>query len=370
MLLKKLYLARQTRYDTLLDISNKYINNIIGDEINILIDMNSVFNTIWQPSIVTKFEDDDSPDNVDPYGLSLAILNFIAHYRNFFWTRYRKHTNIYLYDNMVPDKWIMDMYGDDFKKNFYIHRIGGDGVVILAQNYYKKNISIVRDIITHVPSAYYVNMNGIDELLFPYMFMRDINQSETPTIIISNRQLTLINRYYFKNISVLSCKKEKSILAHDYKTTTMMMLNKNKVPNKMAIEYIELYIPFIYGLAGYESFNIKNKVGMRESKAIKMIANAIDKEILPEYKTSISEVAKTLYTNKIVTLDDLKLLYNNLNILLYNNLYFKRFSIQKIKSFKDKLIDISDDQILIDANYRYYNSLLKVDQLLKTKQYN
>ena len=76
------------KYDRLKDLVDSYYKGSKDTNINIYIDMQSVINTIKGVDPVNGF--------IDEFSISSYIINMCAHYRNFFRTRYRVETKIWI----------------------------------------------------------------------------------------------------------------------------------------------------------------------------------------------------------------------------------------------------------------------------------
>lgn len=80
-------ISNYVKYDRLEYIINNEFKNSNADHINLYIDMYSMIKSIYKL---------DPSQFIDEYSIASCVINACAHYRNFFWTRYRVTCEIWI----------------------------------------------------------------------------------------------------------------------------------------------------------------------------------------------------------------------------------------------------------------------------------
>ena len=363
---RKMFFEKQVPYEVLNDTISKEIPKISKtNNINILLDMDSIFNTIWKPYTIGFFE--DGLKHTESYTLSLAILNLIGHYRNYFAKSFRKYTTFYLYRSTSKSQYHLKV-DKNYKKTFYAHRYDEDAYHEV-RDYVDENYKIVEKVVGMLPNIFYLDIDHMDDTVFPYKFLTSYGKLNggDATIIMSNRHTAFINQHLLTNCYVMSLRSLKTKLSSNVDNIRLMMTNSsptsmpkflkdNKLP--FLIDYI---IP-VLSLSGYSNFDIKNIEGKKITKVLKAVKKAIDDGDLPEYREPINKTMKKMGVAGIFNVSEVGLVMKNIRLLTVNkiaNLYSNEF----MERIYDQIDYTKDLDTLNYINSKYYQNYLRIDFL-------
>lgn len=164
-----LMIAHYVRYDRLTELINTEFNGSNYEEINLCIDAYSMINSVYglKPN---QF--------VDRYSIASAIINACAHYRNFFWTRYKVTCKIWV---VYSDMYLSLMEGRSFVPtygNMYTKEPNNDMNILLDAN-----ANILNSLCPYIPDVTFIYSRYEPGLVFGRVALHC--DGKIPTIIVS-----------------------------------------------------------------------------------------------------------------------------------------------------------------------------------------
>lgn len=165
----QLLISHFVKYDVLTDLINTEFNNSGYNEINLCIDALSMIKSIYKLS-PSQF--------IDQYSIASAIINACAHYRNFFWTRYKVTTKIWIvYSNMelstFEGRSFVPTYGSFLNKDYNT----------VMNDLIEKNMNVLSILCPYIPDVSFIYSKYEPGLVFGRIALQC--NYKIPTIIIS-----------------------------------------------------------------------------------------------------------------------------------------------------------------------------------------
>ena len=193
-LLEKILITKLVSYKLLEEIFVPYMNKKSND-INIFVDLHSLYNNLYNPSIYGLFE--DLRENKQ-FHLTIYLLKLVAHYRYYFWNREQKFTNFFFYYASEKSSYHLELE-PNWKKDWYERRFGGKEVEK------RKKEDKIRDYIAKLFMDNFVKFKTISNYL-PYTNVidtKDIDSIVVPLIIIKGLfKFKVLRIYSFLNIFI------------------------------------------------------------------------------------------------------------------------------------------------------------------------
>lgn len=135
-------LSNYISYDRLYEMSTKalYGGRDQFGELNFFIDLNSYFKQVWLP-----MEYGYKAENV----LAASVINACAHYREYFWSRHRVKTNIFLVWGYNCPTELPPEYNAHFRERVATNQ--------RARELVEKNLEILRVLCPYLPEIYFLD---------------------------------------------------------------------------------------------------------------------------------------------------------------------------------------------------------------------
>lgn len=167
----------KVKYDILEDLIKS--SNAKGNNMNIYINLESIFNGFYDESNEAVL----NSLTVKQYMLLVPhLINLAAHYRHFFWSRFRAKTKIYFYYcNKVP-KWQKNKLEDYYnilkdRKDKYI----------TINDMIKNVLKAFDKIIPYITDVFYIPSNGLDPSVIPYYLIKNSDEDYCNLIITKDK---------------------------------------------------------------------------------------------------------------------------------------------------------------------------------------
>lgn len=320
-----------------------------GNSIDIYINMESVLGFFY-----TTVFDGQTPKMEDSeyYSLTPSLINIAAHYRHYFWSRYKVPSRIYYYNtngiskdsaNHVPDYNLIKANQKALSNENYK----------LVNSFINTNLDLFKDIVEYMHDVYYVDINDIESTTIPYTLMNKNSSRDKINLVISRdlNDMQLLPLVDNTLMLYVASDKSKIIPKEDIIKT---ILNKSSAKFIPKNDINPNFISTIYAQSGIKSRNIKGIKNFGSVKAIKAIDTGItdgkisnSKIYDPSLLCSLLELKdKDIIINNFKALDlerlglglnDIKLteievkstnnVYNNEAIMYINEHYFKTYEI-------------------------------------------
>ena len=322
--------SNKIRYNKLSEmVKDIKINRIV----NIYIDVNSLFDILYRTNNLEHFRTIDRDDNLT---ISSQVINTIAHYRHYFYSRHQVSTVFYLlYSNDVPSRYYTNLF-PNYKKTYNSLRIEKQGKKPPLQENIERNMRLVNNICKYIPDAFLINVgrNDIGGTM-QYLINTETNTSCTNLIYTNDKNYyQLVNN---ENTYVILNKQEHSKFIS--KGNLYKVLTKKDEYNDIPSELYKI----ILALTGNKKYDVPGIRGVQTIKALKLIRKAIDQDIIynTEYD-SISSVLDNLIKYKIIPEENREVVERN----------FKLFNISMIaKTLSEAYMDNIDSQMVTNTDY-------------------
>jgi hypothetical protein len=311
-LLEKILITKLVSYKLLEEIFVPYMNKKSND-INIFVDLHSLYNNLYNPSIYGLFE--DLRENKQ-FHLTIYLLKLVAHYRYYFWNREQKFTNFFFYYASEKSSYHLELE-PNWKKDWYERRFGGkevekrkkeDKIRDYIAKLFMDNFVKFKTISNYLPYTNVIDTKDIDSIVVPLIIIKGLELEKKTNIIMTNDQTQSVlvsqfpKTYLFQNRSANTAIIDKDNLIFPY------YKNITKIP-KVFFEEEELNTLI------FEKFiRIWNLISTNTSYDIKPIKEMNIRKFLSMLKTNIkkdhlsldSKVPPSEVLNKLVELGEIK----------------------------------------------------------------
>ena len=326
-------------------------------EVNCFISLDSILKSFYtiKPDIVAE-----SLSQAKPNALSSEIINVVAHYRHFFYSRYGISSNYFIYYSFDMADYCCER-NLDYKSTYYNKRMGNSEVKeyrTINENI-EHNIELIKIITEYLPNIYFIDTGSLEPACFPQIIMN--KNKKKPYIhnfiMTSNKnEFQMVNNKY---TSVIYLNSDNSKLYDKNNLiATLVKDAKSSDFRKDVIKNIgsELYVP-ILAFCGYKSYDLKGQKGCGNISILK--------KLLPLVKEN--KISNIEYT----TLDDIlqffpkfdaELINKNYEILNLKNLA-NNISNKEMLNLKKQISNKSDNMSLMEINSKYYeeNPLMLIE---------
>ena len=262
-----LLISHYVKYERLTELINTEFYNSGYNEINILIDAYSMIKSIYGIN-VNQF--------IDKFSIASCILNACAHYRNFFWTRYKVTCKIWIVFSRMD---ISILEANAFYQGY--------GNIFTSENnpemddLIRKNMDILNTLCPYIPDVSFIQSGYEPGLVFGNIASKYPN---IPNIIVSKDPWNLQVVGNLPNVYMLRPIKRNG------EDLSVLISNKNVLQYYTALRKVDCYvrninstyISFIIAASRFPERGIKSLHNL--SSIIKYLSNAIDKNFIANDK--------------------------------------------------------------------------------------
>lgn len=263
-------LSHYVRYERLTELINKEFHDSGYNEVNVFIDMYSMVKSIYKL---------DPSQFIDKFSIASCVINACAHYRNFFWTRYRVTCKIWVVFSRMEDS-ITEA------RAFYP---GYSNVFMTDKNpsmdfIINENIKVLDSLCKYIPDVQFIHSTYEPALVFtkiatsPYGFDKPnfiISKDLWNLQVVGNYNNVFMIRPIKKNSgdeSILICQRH----VIEYYT------NIRKVNS---LDYVDMHSSFISFIIAATRFPERGMKSLHNlSSIIKYLKNAINKAYITNGK--------------------------------------------------------------------------------------
>jgi hypothetical protein len=355
--LEKILHSKKLSYETLIPLIKPYvdakqINVNATDTVNIFIDFWDIVKPLYNPQTLETLNNMKVHER---FMISSEIINIVAHYRHFFYSRLKMYTNFVFYYSDKKDAQRTAIM-NDYKSSFYEKRIDtGHQTFGVINGILQKNVNLIKLFCEHVPHVYFINTGEVEPALIPHLFLSEnsrlkqnvIDRNNT-SIIISNEKIHYQDLLLNDKVLQLELRgKEKSRFVASEDIIDVLLEKSKK-------EYFFSILPDMYtmilGLTGYNDYGVSSVKKMGNVKALQFIQKCLDDKTLSNMSynnlESIPKLAEKLNVEGI----DSKIAEN---MLLLNNSIYK-FNSKDLINIEMQLIDRIDAKSVRYVNDKYF----------------
>jgi len=336
--LEQAFNMKKIRYDLFDNTINTYLDKDT-EELNLIFDLEFLIKELFSDDIMKLYNTSNAKIT---YFIVSEIFNIAAHYRHYYFSRYRIKTNIFFVHTINENNRCLKIY-KDYKQEIY-ERYKSKTAFI--KNLIM-NINLVNIIADYLPNIYFIDSNNIDELFaMKYIIFDSVNKKEQNIMnliftnnpiyfsLTSNETVLCINNRV-DNIKIY----EKWNLINDY------IANKSKTDKELHPSFYK----FIITIAGYKKFNIPAVKSMYGNiKSYKKIVKLIEKNIIVNMPYNFKTFTDAIKQDKFFTDNIIKNFNRNYELMFHK--FTNEEILNNIKLIERKIINNYDSKLL-----KYYN---------------
>lgn len=341
----------KVKYNVLLDLINN--SSAEGDNMNIYINLDSIFNNFY-------VEGKDSAMNSLTVKESLImvseLINIAAHYRHFFWSRFRATTKIYFYYCNKRPKWQkkkVDTYfeKDEFNKSTEHPKFSGINETI------EDVLKLFSKVIEYIQEVYYVPSDGLEPSIIPYYLIKNTGNENTCHMVISkdkiDYQLCNINNTFIVSPRGVNTKMIEAKTIYDHKFKSIKYRPKNHLSP-------ELY-PLLIAFLGDKKRGIPKVKGCTLVHTLKTIDKLIDDELI---KNGLNKSISLDTLSECIDEVSAKQIKNNYKCINFNRVYHLLTEMDSYNIRKHISNNKYDNESIMNLNGTYFqNNNIKLIEL-------
>lgn len=330
----------KVRYSILDEMVDK--SKIYGERTNIFVNVDSIISRFFRnDECISAFN--ALNDNMI---LTSEMINIVAHYRHYFWSRFRMPITFIFYHCNKKPKWQKN-YVPDYNLRVFNKlrdidnpKYGGLPEAISA------NLKLVKLLSTYVNKAYYIESDGLEPSVIPYYIIKKTRKN-TCNIIISHdkveSQLTTLD----DNTIMIYPKGAKSyFINRDNIYDDILSTVKYRPRNKLSPKLYPLYLAFV----GDKGRNLSKVDGFSKVKALKMIDKLIDDGVI---ENRHNKGLDRMMLREYLSTDQILKLRNNYKCINFSFAHKLLRNIDEAK-IKNCFVDKYDNKSIMEINSKYF----------------
>lgn len=335
MILEPLINTHKIKYKILDDIVK---DMSITDEIkniNIYINLDSIFKSFYRDDVADNIKDMNNSDHVT---LCSELANIAAHYRRYFWTRHYKQTTFYFYYmNKKPkyNRHIYSEYADNLiekkkKSNIKYHAVN---------KLIKDNLILFAMLCPLLPKVYLSLSETLEPGLIPYHFIKKSNENDFNLVLTKDEyEFQLIG---LENTQILRLSKDKSYLINRNSLIPYLLKSTKYKPfNFIDGKYYENILPLI----SCKSRNIKAIKGYGKVSLLKKIDS--------NFEHLSPDLSFNLFLS-ILNIEVSSEIFDRYKIINLRNQYKRLSRLEKIR-LEEFVQDKFENSALMQFNTEYF----------------
>lgn len=355
--LEKILHSKKLSYETLIPLIKPYVNakqiNVNAtDTVNIFVDFWDIVKPLYNPQTLETLNNMKVHER---FMISSEIINIIAHYRHFFYSRLKMYTNFIFYYSDKKDAQ-RTAISRDYKSSFYEKRLDTKHQTFgIINGILQKNVNLIKLFCEYVPHVYFINTGDVEPSLIPHLFLsensklkQDIVDRNNTSIIISNEKIHYQDLLLNDKVLQLELRgKEKSRFVTSEDIIDILLEKSKK-------EYFFSILPDMYSLilslTGYKDYDINGVKKLGNVKALQFIQKCLDDKTLSNMSYNNLELVPKLAEKLGEEGIDNKIAQN---MLLLNNSIYK-FNSKDLINIEMQLIDKIDAKSVRYVNDKYF----------------
>lgn len=276
---------RRPRYEVLHEVLAPYLERQSGDsDLFLFVNLTSTFRHLFSEYSVAQLSRGDL--NRHPRMLASELINIAAHYRNYAWKHFGRHTTVLMYYSSERCQLKLDI-DPEYKANVYGKQtINAPGEFEVLRRYVAFNIKVGKEIANFIPNVHLVDTGPVDPEAWPMALIRE-GRVAGPSLFLSSWVTDLqyaavgngpVGSGFECAILKASGDHSKLITAADVFPS---LLAKAKSGAELCAALEPAHFLYALAMAGDADLGVSGlqKVGM--AKAAKLIASAVSEGRLP-----------------------------------------------------------------------------------------
>lgn len=322
----------------------------LSETVNVHIDLHSVLADLYKS---TNYGETNWIDTEHGIAISSAIINMAAHYRLFFYSKYRINTRIFFYFCRSKPKNNASYYSE-YGNRFFNKYAECNEEFAPVNTEVSNNLKLTKIITDYIPDVYYMECKNIEPLVAAsYMVNRYCD-----TNIVLTRDIYWYQAVNLSPITyVLHSKRDDSYLItkkniYDY------LLKDNQFKSKYVTSEL---LSVIYSFSGVKSRDVRGLKQYGVVKIIKILDMAINRGLIKSSYTHIKNVLDEIYSG-----DESPLLIDSFKAI---DLQYQlnELSVGQKTSLDDCIVNKYNKKDLLNLNVTHYTDdyTLMIDELFK-----
>lgn len=260
--LESILLGYYIKYDRLRELVEYSFAEIESDHVDIYIDLYDMLKGIYGREIYSDKQ----------FVIVSTIINLAAHYRSFFWSRYRVTTRIFLvYGACTLDshKQFVPTFGDDsFRETLGYAN---------TSNIVRGQLDMIKILCAYINEVYYVERNS-NFALFVYDTIKANTQyPKIPSIVITKSKYSYqIPALCHEAVLFRPKKSNKEDVSYPIRHDEVIMQNYNKIKTNLTLAKLQMINPELLSvmmtMTGLPGYNVKSICNV--SAAARMLYDA------------------------------------------------------------------------------------------------
>lgn len=332
--------SKKIKYSVLQPIIQSNLPNDTK-EVSVFISLECILKQFYNPKVNEIMNSLEIPEK---YLLSSELINVVAHYRHFFWSRYGIPSTYFVYYS--TEKAVYNMLEvDEFRKHHYEKRVDNSLEYGSVNNMIRENLKLSNLLSEYLPNIYFIDTKDLEPAALAEFIISNNKDAGLTNIVLSNNPIDyqLVNQDRTFAITLQS--DNSKVIRKENLMDVFLKDSKKKTTTPLSPFF---YVP-IYAISGHKSFNVTGLKGMGKLKTISLLEKGLlDGTVTnSEYKT-LAPLTKKLFAKK-----EASQVNSNFNVLSYSNLV-QRMSPKQLDNIKDQIENKSDNQSLMQINSEYY----------------
>ena len=334
--------SNKIKYKVLNDTIVPKLADLNPDELTIYIDLDTIFNKFYSPNVVDTIRNNDNQ-----FILSSELLNIIAHYRHYFWSRFSTKTTFYLFYSMTKPRY-NTMILPNFRSTHFEKRFKGNPEFFSTNSSIDKNLRISSKIVKYIPGAYIIDSKELDSSVVPFYLISHFNKDSNANIVMTNNKLL----YQLTNLPrtfICTLKSDNSRLLNNDDVVKSLFTSK-KIPSEFVSPKL---LSVIYSISGISNYDIDGMKGMGFIKTANTLKKLVDKGMISDTEyLDINDIIDVLEEN--IGKFDKQIFTRNFKIFSLKNLYLQLSPAQE-DYIVGSIVDKSDNAGLMEINSKYFD---------------
>lgn len=283
LMIEQLLNTNYVKYDRMIEIVTRAFAGSSADRLNIYIDMYSMIKSLYTNKMY---------DINDYSSVTSCVINMCAHYREFFWTRFKVSTSFFIvYSKNAP--YINNQFYPDYNNRNAFAFNSNKKVDDMIAN----NVELLELLCPYLPNIYFIKGTFETGVIIYDLICRNEVKENSPHLVITkdpyNYQLVSMRN----NITILRPKKSNgqdlSFYINQKNLYRMYMQSRKADYNNFPTELSPGLISLLMCLTSVKERNIKSLLNIRTG--LSLISNAVNNlTILNGYNSDIQSVTRAL----------------------------------------------------------------------------
>jgi hypothetical protein len=310
-------------------------------EVNVFISLECILKQFYNPKVNEIMNSLEVPEK---YLLSSELINVVAHYRHFFWSRFGLPSSYFVYYSTEKATYNM-LEVDGYRDSFYEKRVDNTLEYGSLNKMIKENLKLSNLLSEYLPNIYFIDTKDMEPAALTDFIIKNNQDDGLTNIVLSNNQIDyqLVNND--KTFAITLQSDDSKVIRRE---NLMSLFLKNSKKKSKTVLSPDFYVP-VFAISGHKAFNIDGLKGMGKIKTINVLEKALaDGDISNTNYKSLNLVSKKLFPS-----DDAETVISNFNVLKYENLC-AHMTPKQLDNIRSQIENKSDNQSLMEINHQYY----------------